>query len=191
MPESNVAVTNNGQLLKRIIRAGIVEDVHVIAQRQRLFDQLERSGYPADYFIGRNVVATFVDALHDTRLVERWVTQVNEHQNDFITEGFGLCGKVNFRRMREHGFKTKTAALPQQLQAQVFRQFGGVIAVCFRRLRIQQLGQDIRVDKRQTCGRQPGTVESTFARTVASGQQPQLFFLAQSAGSIISMNSPP
>lgn len=66
-PESNAAVADYGQLLKRIVRTGIVEDVHVIAQWQRLSDQLERSGYPADDF----VVTAFADALRNARLIER------------------------------------------------------------------------------------------------------------------------
>lgn len=73
MPEYDLSIANHGQLLKRIFHAGIVEDVHVIAQRQRLFDQLERPGYPADHFIDRNVVAAFADTLRDTCLVERGV----------------------------------------------------------------------------------------------------------------------
>lgn len=148
MPESDTAVADRGELLKRVIRAGIIEDVYVIAQRQRLFDQFQRSGYPVDHFIVRNVVTAFADALRDACLIERGITQVNEHQNDFITERFGVRNEVDFRRVREHGFKTEAAALPQQLQAQVFRQSGGAIAVRFRCLRIQQLGDDIRIHKR-------------------------------------------
>lgn len=33
MPEYDLSIANNRQLLKRVIRARIVEDVHVIAQR--------------------------------------------------------------------------------------------------------------------------------------------------------------
>ena len=73
MPESDTAVADRGELLKRVIRAGIIEDVYVIAQRQRLFDQFQRSGYPANHFISWNVVTAFADALRNARLVERWV----------------------------------------------------------------------------------------------------------------------
>lgn len=79
MPESDAAVANRGQLLKRVIRTGIVENIHLIAKRQGFLDEFKRSRYPVDHFIGRNVVAAFADALRDTRLVERWVAQVNEH----------------------------------------------------------------------------------------------------------------
>ena len=67
MSEYDLSIANNRQLLKRIVRTGIVEDVHVIAQWQRLSDQLERSGYPADDF----VVTAFADALRNARLIER------------------------------------------------------------------------------------------------------------------------
>lgn len=191
MSEYDLPIMNNSQLLKRIVRAGIVENIYLIAQRQGFFDEFEGSGNPVDDFIGWNVVAAFVDSLRDTRLIERWVAQVNEYQDDFITECLCLGNKVDFRRVREYGFKTEAAALPQKLQAQVFRQFGGMIAVCFRCLRIQQLGDDVRIYKRQTARRKPGTVKSAFTCTVASSQQPKLFFLVQRCDASIAMNSPP
>lgn len=40
-------------------------------------------------------MSAFADSLHDARLIERNIAQMNKYQNDFITGRFRLCGKID------------------------------------------------------------------------------------------------
>ena len=77
---------------------------------------------------------------------------MNHHQNDLIARGFSLYQKVNLGGMGKDGFKTETDASLHQFQSLLLSEQRCFIAVCLRRIRKHEPGENIGVNEGNTCG---------------------------------------
>lgn len=114
------------------------------------------------------------DPLGDPDLIEHQIAQMNQHQDDGVTQHFCPGPEIHLGWMGVNRFKTEAAAAQEQVVPLLLGDASGGLAVSLAGLRIQELCGGVGINEGQAKQLQEQPVEGALACPVATHQQPEL-----------------